>query len=229
MKYINNYYGQSKIFNRCKLPMMLQIFADGDGAGAGGEGGGTGDDGSAENDKPKSFDEILGDKEYQKEFDRRMQKAIDTAVKNAQENWQVLTDDRVSEAEKLAKMNKDEQAEYRRQKHEKELANREAAITKRELMAEAKITLADKDLPVELADILNYADADTCSKSIAALEKAFNKAVETKVQDRLKGSDPITKAKEQTITAAEYQKMGYAERLKLKTENPDLFKQLSGN
>ena len=229
MKYINNYYGQSKIFNRCKLPMMLQLFADGDGAGAGGEGGGTGEDDSVENDKTKSFDEILGDKEYQKEFDRRMQKAIDTAVKNAQEKWQVLTDDRVSEAEKLAKMNKDEQAEYRRQKHEKELANREAAITKRELMAEAKITLADKDLPVELADILNYVDADTCNKSIAALEKAFNKAVETKVQDRLKGSDPITKAKEQAITAAEYQKMGYAERLKLKTENPDLFKQLSGN
>ena len=33
-----------------------------------------------------------------------MQKAIDTAVTNAQEKWQALTDDKLSEAERLAKI-----------------------------------------------------------------------------------------------------------------------------
>ena len=61
-------------------------------------------------------------------------------------------------------------------------------------MAEAKNTLAEKKLPVGLAEVLNYADADSCSKSIAAVEKAFNEAVEAGVQERLKGSTPPKKA-----------------------------------
>ena len=60
----------------------------------------------------------------------------------AQEKWQALADDKLSEAEKLAKMTKEEKAQYMQQKREKELADREAAITRKELMAEAKNTLA---------------------------------------------------------------------------------------
>ena len=82
------------------------------------------------------------------------------------------------------------------QKKEKELINREAEITRKELIAEAKNTLAEKKLPVGLADVLNYADADSCNKSISAVEKAFQEAVETAVQDRLKGGKPPKKAPE---------------------------------
>ena len=60
----------------------------------------------------------------------------------AQEKWQALADDKLSEAEKLAKMTKEEKAQYMQQKREKELTDREAAITRKELMAEAKNTLA---------------------------------------------------------------------------------------
>ena len=77
-----------------------------------------------------------------------MQKAVNTAVTKAQQKWQALTDDRLSEAEKLAKMNKEEKAAYMQQKKEKELSDREAVITRKELMAEAKNPLAEKNLPV---------------------------------------------------------------------------------
>lgn len=50
-----------------------------------------------------------------------MQKAINTALTKEQEKWQAITDDKLSEAEKLAKMNKEEKADYLRQKQEKEL------------------------------------------------------------------------------------------------------------
>lgn len=189
---------------RCKVPMNLQIFADGDGAGAGadgGNGGGSGDDGDDhgdgdgdKGDKPQSFDDFLKGEGNQAEFDRRVQKAINTAVKKAQEKWQVLTDDKLSEAEKLAKMTKEEKADYLRQKKEKELSDREAAITKSELKAEAKNTLAEKKLPVSLADLLVYTDAESCNKSIATIEKVFQEAVETAVQAKLKGGDPQKKA-----------------------------------
>lgn len=227
-------------FANCMLPMNLQFFAepggdgagagDGNGGGAGGEGeGGNGSGASGEGNNPPSFDELLKNG-HQAEFDRRVQKAIDTAVEKAQEKWQALTDDKLSEAEKLAKMTKEEKADYLQQKREKELAEKEAAITRRELMAEAKNTLVEKKLPVGLAEVLNYTDADSCNKSIAVVEKAFNEAVEAGVQDRIKGGTPPKKAPVGgEVTKEMYANMGYADRLKLKTENPELYIQLAGN
>lgn len=180
--------------------MNLQFFAEsGDGAGADqGEGSGSGsetaesgtDGAETGNKEPKSFDDLLKNKDYQAEFDRRVQKALGTA----KEKWTALMDDKLSEADKLAKMNKEEKAEYLRQKQEKELKDREAAITRRELMAEAKNTLAEKKLPVGLAEVLNYADADSCNKSMAAVEKAFQEAVQATVEEKLKGGEPLKKA-----------------------------------
>lgn len=186
----------------CKVPMNLQLFAEGgDGAGAdGGNGGGSGDgegaggEGGAGSDTPPSFDDFLKTGGNQAEFDRRVQKAVNTAVKNAQEKWQALADDKLSEAEKLAKMTKEEKAQYMQQKKEKELTDREAAITRKELMAEAKNTLASDGLPQELAEVLNYSDADTCKKSMEKVKEVFQRAVETAVEEKLKGGKPPKRA-----------------------------------
>lgn len=176
--------------------MNLQLFADnGDGNPESGlNGGGTG---SGES-KGLSFDDFLKESGNQAEFDRRTQKAIETALTNAKAKWQAMADDRLSEAEKLAKMTKEEKAQYMQQKKEKELTDREAAITRKELMAEAKNTLAGKSLPQELAEMLNYADADSCNKSIAAVEKAFQSAVQKAVEERIRGKTPMRKAPQNT-------------------------------
>lgn len=184
----------------CKVPMNLQLFAEGgDGAGAdGGNGGGSGEgaggEGGAGGDTPPSFDDFLKTGGNQAEFDRRVQKAVNTAVTKAQEKWQALVDDKLSEAEKLAKMTKEEKAQYMQQKREKELTDREAAITRKELMAEAKNTLASDGLPQELAEVLNYSDADTCKKSMEKVKEVFQRAVETAVEEKLKGGKPPKKA-----------------------------------
>lgn len=184
----------------CKVPMNLQLFAEGgDGAGAdGGNGGGSGEgaggEGGAGGDTSPSFDDFLKTGGNQAEFDRRVQKAVNTAVTKAQEKWQALADDKLSEAEKLAKMTKEEKAQYMQQKREKELTDREAAITRKELMAEAKNTLASDGLPQELAEVLNYSDADTCKKSMEKVKEVFQRAVETAVEEKLKGGKPPKKA-----------------------------------
>lgn len=173
------------------FPMTLQLFAEGDGDGAGGGNvSGAGASGEGTNNEPLSFDGFLAQEGNQAEFDRRVQKAIDTAVSNAQQKWQALADDKLSEAEKLAKMNKEEKAAYMQQKKEKELSDRESAVARKELMAEAKNTLAEKKLPAGLAEVLNYTNAESCNKSIDAVEKAFQAAVEAAVQERLKGGEP---------------------------------------
>ena len=184
----------------CKVPMNLQLFAEGgDGAGAdGGNGGGSGEgaggEGGAGGDTPPSFDDFLKTGGNQAEFDRRVQKAVNTAVTKAQEKWQALADDKLSEAEKLAKMTKEEKAQYMQQKREKELTDREAAITRKELMAEAKNTLASDGLPQELAEVLDYSDADTCKKTMEKVKEVFQRAVETAVEEKLKGGKPPKKA-----------------------------------
>ena len=85
-------------------------------------------------------------------------------------------------------------------------------ITLEELMAEAKNTLTEKKLPLGLAEILNYTDAESCKSSMAAVEKAFQEAVEAAVEEKLKGGKPPKKAGDQgDDLAAQVEKimMGY--------------------
>jgi len=109
----------------------------------------------------------------------RIQKDIDARIKAA-----------ATEAEKLAKMDADQRLEHERAEREKTLADRESGITKRELKAEALQQLAEKGLPKELSEVLPYSDADSTNAAIVAVEKAFRKAVEIGVNERLKGNPP---------------------------------------
>lgn len=212
MKYMNNHFGSSRVFGkaRCKMPMNLQFFAEGGEGGAGGgaggsasgdaggapgvagaEGGAAGGEGGA---TLPSFDDFLKDPKNQAEFDRRVAKALDTSRTKMQADIEAKMQEARTEAEKMAKMNAEQKAQYEREKQAKELADREAAITKRELMATAKEQLAEKGLPISLASVLNYSSAEECTASIDAVGKAFQEAVEKAVNDRLAGGKPPKKA-----------------------------------
>lgn len=154
---------------------------------------------------------------------------VDAIVKKKYAKWQKEQDAKVDEAKKLAKMNADEKAKYEREQRDKELAEREAAITKRELTATAKETLADKGLPTELSTVLDYSNAEACNESIIAVEKAFISAVNKAVEGRLKGGAPISKAPEnQGVSVGEFHRMTATQRTELKRNNPELYNQLKG-
>lgn len=120
--------------------------------------------------------------------------AVTKAVKEAKDQWEAQQKEKQSEAQKLAKMSKEERGEYETQKKEKELADREAELSRRELMSTAKESLIDKGLPIELAVALDYKDADACNKSINAIGKVFEDAVQKAVEGRIKGGKPMKKA-----------------------------------
>lgn len=176
------------------VPMNLQLFAD---TGASDESAGDGtatNTGTSEGDGKseegtKNFDDLLKDKSYQSEFDKRITKALETAKSKWETEKAAELENAKTEAQKLAKMNADQKAEYEAQKRVAELEKREKDITTRELKAQAYETLAEKGLPKELVDILNYENADTCNKSIEAVEKAFQSAVEKSVNEKLRGKD----------------------------------------
>lgn len=184
-----------KKYLNCKIPMNLQIFAEGgagDGAGAeGGNGGGAGaeEQGGA---APQSFDDFLQREGNQAEFDRRVQKAIETAVTKAQEKWQALTDDKLSDAEKLAKMTKEEKSEYKTRKLEKELADLKRQNALSEMSKTARKMLADEEIniPDELLAHLVSESAEDTKTAVEAFAKMYKDAVQAAVKDALKGNAP---------------------------------------
>lgn len=181
--------------SKFRYPLNLQLFADngGDPPAASGSDNGGGSDPAAAGDPPG--DKGVGDKvtfspEQQAEVDRILGERLGKAQTKWEKDFQAKLDEAKTEAEKLAKMNADQKAEYEKQKRETELNKRESEITRRELRATALETLAEKGLPKSLADILDYSDADTTNKSLEAVDKAFMEAVEAGVNERLKGRPP---------------------------------------
>lgn len=128
--------------------------------------------------------------EQQAELDRILKDRLGKDRAKWEKDYQKKLEDAKTEAEKLAKMNADQKAEYDRQKQEEELQKREDSITKRELRATALETLADKKLPLVLAEILVFTDAESTNTSLDAVEKAFREAVEAGVNDRLRSDPP---------------------------------------
>ena len=59
-----------------------------------------------------TFDEILQDKYYQSEFDKKVAKALETA----RTKWEKEAEVKKTEAEKLAKMDAEEKLKYERDK-----------------------------------------------------------------------------------------------------------------
>lgn len=174
-----------------KHKLFLQLFTEGDDGGTGdGNGDGSGTDGG--NNEPMSFDDFLGQEGNQAEFDRRVNKAVKTAVTNTEEKWKALTDDKLTEAEKLAKMTKEEKAEYRAKKAEKELEDLKKMNARTELAKTARKMLADENIniPDELLSNLVADDAEGTKTAVESFAKMYKEAVQAAVKEVIKGKPP---------------------------------------
>ena len=87
-------------------------------------------------------------------------------------------------------MTADEKSKHEREKQEKALADREAALTKRERTALAKEYLAEKNVPAALVGAVDISDPDGIEASAAAVAKAFAEAVSAEVAKKLAGTAP---------------------------------------
>lgn len=108
--------------------------------------------------------------------------------------WEAEQEAKENEAKKLAKMNADEKQKYQLDQREQELADREKAIARKELTAEAKAMLSERDLPVELVNVVDLTNAETVSESITSIQKAWEESVQKGVSERMKGSASIKNA-----------------------------------
>ena len=177
--------------------LALQFFAEGEGSGAAGEPAGntpgtTGEGIVGTQTEPLSFDDFLKTGGNQAEFDRRVQKAIQTALSNAQKKWQTMTDGRVSEAEKLAQMTSEEKAEYRAKKAEQELADLKRQIALGDMAKTARKMLSDDQIIVPDEIIMNLVsdDAEKTKSTVESFAKVFKEAVQAGIKEALRGNPP---------------------------------------
>ena len=210
--------------------MMLQLFAEGEGGGAAGDPAGDGSGagaGSGTGNEPLSFDNFLSREGNQAEFDRRVQKAIQTAVANAQKKWQMLADTRVSEAEKLAQMTSEEKEKYRADKAEKELADLRKQIALGDMAKTARKMLSEENITVPDEIIMNLVsdDAEKTKSTVESFANVFKDAVQSAVKEALKGNPPKAGTGGTTTVTREqiFAVKNRAERQRLIAENPQLF------
>lgn len=159
------------------FPLNIQLFTEDDPAN---------DIETIESDQ-EDDNENQENKTYTKD---ELDKIIKEKIADERKSWEKELLDQQTEAQKLETMSEKEKKKYKEEKRIKDLDDREAAINRRELTAQAKVQLADKGIPTELADVLNYTDAESCKKSIETVSKAFQSAVEKAVEERIKGGKP---------------------------------------
>lgn len=131
-----------------------------------------------------------------------------------------------NEAEKLAKMSAQEQAEYQRDEYQKELEELKAKLAMADIKETARAMLAADNIsiPDNLISAIITDNADTTQQAIKGFAAAFKEAVKTEVANRLKGNEP--KASTQSnITKAEILAVkDPIERQKLIREHISLFR-----
>lgn len=182
--------------------LNLQMFAEEDNAGGSDDADGTDKDDSTTGKGPDDNGDDTGTKTFTQDDVNRM---LQDRITRERESWEKKLADQKTEAEKLANMSEAEKKKYQEQKKTSNLEEREAAITRRELTATAKEQLADKGLPISLADVLDYKDAESCKKSIDSVAKAFQEAVEKAVEERIKGTGTMKKSQGTTTETEKMQ------------------------
>lgn len=195
--------------------LFLQLFAE-DGGANNGEGG----EGNV------SFDDFLKGEGNQAEFDRRVNKAVQTAVSNAQKKWQALNDKNLSEAEKLAQMTEKEKSDYEINKLKERIAEMERKESAGKMVSIARNILSEQkiNVPDGIIQSLISEDAEKTKTSVEGFAKMFKESVQDAVKEALKGNPPKTGTDKKLTKADIMAVKDRTERQRLIAENMDLFK-----
>lgn len=143
-------------------------------------------------DVPKTFDEMLKESNYQSEFDRKVQKSLETA----KAKWEAEQEAKQSEAEKLAKMKDDERRNYEIEQARKKQEEAELRLSAYELKEEAikMANIPETQVDVSLLNLIDFRSikAEQVEPTIKNIKKVFDSAVENEVNKRLKETTPKT-------------------------------------
>jgi len=150
-----------------------------------------------------------GDNQQQQDGDSKgdgektfTQEEVDQILKDRLAREKKSKEDAVKEAEKLAKMSKDQKAEYEHKQLQEELNAYKAKEARNEMKQTAKGMLKEKDISAddELLEMVTAETADQTSENVKAFTDVLNKMVKEQVQAKLTQSTPKNYQAQGTMT-----------------------------
>lgn len=137
-----------------------------------------------------TFDEILADKHYQSEFDKKVAKALETA----RTKWEKEAEVKKTEAEKLAKMGAEEKLKYERDKIIEERDNALSRLNAYELEKEAIKIANEKGVPITFLKAINFSTtkAEDLKEIIEGFEAIYKQSVQDGINEKMKEKTPKT-------------------------------------
>lgn len=157
-------------------------------------------------------------------------KAVTDRLAREKKKWEKSIDDivaeKLNEKQRLSELSDEEIKAEQLTDRERQLAEREAAIKKNELLTETETVLRDRKLPASFASFLVTDDNDTTLENVKGFQDAFNEAVKTAVKNELTGQTPKAGASNKTGThtrASIAAVKDPVKRNKLIRENPHLY------
>lgn len=151
----------------------------------------------AEETKTPTFDEMLSDKAMQAEYDRRMQKALNTA----KEKWQAEAEAEKAEAEKIANMKAEEKLQYELAKANESTKDAVAKLKAYELKEEALKKAQEKNIPVGLLELVNFmnSDSEKVENDLNNLQSVFSAELQKAINEKLKQTPPTAGGRTETV------------------------------
>ena len=181
-------------------------------------------------EQPKTFDEMLENKEYQSEFDKRVQKAIATAKSKWDKEQLDVKDSKDNEA--IAKL--EEQIQKLNQTILDRDRQAEEKVKEEKLNKDINEVIKDKQFVNDFTKtaIINEIKNGLKTNDNANIKDLFDELVKDKEGIFVNPNAPkdIPSTNEEVFAEVDkesFNKMGYKERLILKQENPELYEQLT--
>lgn len=168
---------------------------------------------------PVSFDDFLKDAKNQAEFDKRVQKAIQTA----QEKWKIKNDAEKTEAERLAQMNETEKLQYELEKQKKLNEETQRKLNARDLKDEAlKIaTTEETAFDPEFLNLFSFESmtAEELQQKTKLLKSIQDRIIEKTINEWAKEKSPYNQNQDQETK--DINKMSYSQMCEYLEKNPN--------
>ena len=152
---------------------------------------------NGEESKTMTFDEILAsNKEYQSEFDKRLAKSNNTFLENKKVEWEKEYTERLerekTEAEKLAKMNTEQQLNYKIEQLQNELKDRDSKLNASQLKDTTANILIEKGIPSSYLSMFDFTKetAETINSKVDLLSNIRTKDLEDSLNKSFRQESP---------------------------------------
>lgn len=175
----------------------------------------------------KATDGLYTQAQLQSEVDRRVESGIQKGVDTQRQKWE-------QEYAKTLNLSAEERAKQQLAEKEAEISNREKEVMLKANKLSAKELLGEANIPSshysKFLDSLISDNQELTEVNIATFVETYN-AIKVETENKIKTEYLKVKSPEQGgasgITKEVFDKMSYTDKLKLKTENLELYKEFT--